>query len=242
MSAVERPTTPVRAVVLARHRPATAAARAAEDEVHLIPLPLRGAGGRREAVSALCGAQLRTDQLETVVPGHGLWCSGCFVTHVLGGPDPSPDAPGVDAVAGRPAAGAAYQRLGWPVTVRGHQVSLNLDLDAEAVGVAVPAELATEVTGILLRRRCPPPVLAHPALPSHRIIIAGERYPVPLAWPVGVHRITTTVLLPPTVTDYGPVCWVRPPVPDALRLCREIDVAGALRTALGSTGENVDSE
>ncbi|MGH3571820.1 MAG: hypothetical protein ACRDUW_08330 [Pseudonocardiaceae bacterium] len=38
--------------------------------------------------------------------------------------------------------------------------------------------------------------------------------------------------LPPTKTARGPVSWVYPPEADALRLCREVDVFGALRTAL----------
>lgn len=58
---------------------------------------------------------------------------------------------------------------------------------------------------------------------------------MPLAWPVGVHRVTGTLLLPPTVTAYGPVRWVRPPQPHALKLCREIDVLAALSTALPPT-------
>lgn len=45
-----------------------------------------------------------------------------------------------------------------------------------------------------------------------------------------MYRVTGT-LLPPTVTTRGPVRWVRPPQPDALRLCREADVLAALRAA-----------
>jgi hypothetical protein len=223
----------VRAVVLARHR---STMRAAESEVHLIPLPLRSDDGQREVISALCGTRLRTSRIEAVTPGHSLWCTSCFVAHVTGGPAatpaPIPDTTGT--VAGRLAVGVAYQRLGWPVTVQHHEVLLDLDVDVDAVALAIPAALATDVADILIRRRCPPPVLAHPAMPTHRVFLAGERYPVPLSWPTGVHRVTGTLLLPPTVTAWGPVCWVRPPVPDALRLCREIDVAAALRTALGT--------
>ncbi|MGH3903853.1 MAG: hypothetical protein ACRDTE_06655 [Pseudonocardiaceae bacterium] len=149
---------------------------------------------------------------------------GCAV------PGMSSDA-GPDTVAGRLQAVAAYQRLGWPVAVRGDQVSLNLDLDMDAVAVVIPAVLATEVADILTRRHCPPPVLAHPAMPTHRVIVAGDRFPVPLTWPTEIHRTTGTLLLPPTVIAQGQVCWVRPPVPHALQLCREIDVLAALRTA-----------
>lgn len=77
-----------------------------------------------------------------------------------------------------------------------------------------------------------PVVLTHPYAPEHRVMLAGEPYGVMLPWPPGVHRITGTLLLPPTVTPRGPLTWVCPPQPDALRLCREIDILAALRTAL----------
>lgn len=235
-----------RAVVLARRRATTAGH--SECEVHLVPLPLRKGDTRRDTVSAMCGRRLSAGHLETVTPGEGRWCIPCFVAHVLGGPSAAAPAAvpdhtvgdsagrttvGIDTVAGRLAVGVAYQRLGWPVTVRRHDVTMNLDLDVDAVALLIPAVLATEVAEILIRRRCPPPVLAHPAVPTHRVIVAGQRYPVPLGWPDGVHPVTGTLLLPPTVTVWGPVSWIRPPVPHALRLCREIDVLAALRTALG---------
>lgn len=251
----------MRAVVLVRQR----SVERTEPEVHLVPLPLRGEAGRRDAVRALCGWRLRADHLETVRPGTGRWCTNCFVVHVIGNPSsPAPSTPalaqcpgatdpgtadpaaaghgmtgsgatGADPVAGRLTVGVAYQRLGWPVTLRRDQVALNLDLDVDAVALVIPAVLATEVAEILIRRRCPPPMLAHPAIPTHRVIVAGERYPVPLGWPTGVHRVTGTLLLPPTVTTEGPIYWVRPPQPDALRLCREIDVIAALRAALSNS-------
>jgi hypothetical protein len=60
----------------------------------------------------------------------------------------------------------------------------------------------------------PPPVLGHPAMPTHQVIIAGDRFPVPLYWPDGVHRRTGTVLLrPPSPTTAG----VLGPQPVALR-------------------------
>lgn len=130
------------------------------------------------------------------------------------------------------AAGLAYRYLGWPVALHAGEISLDLELDVDAVALLIPTPLITTVTDTLIRRRCPPPVLAHPALPTHRAIVAGERYGVPLAWPPDVHRITTSLLLPPTITAHGPLFWIRPPAPHALQLCREIDVFIALRTAL----------
>ncbi len=157
----------------------------------------------------------------------------------------TPDDPGTDATGARPvvparplpdtsarvAAALAYRELGWPVTLRGEQVSLNLDLDLDAVALVIPAVLAAQVAEILTGRHCPPPVLAHPVLSAHRVLVAGERYPVALAWPAGVHRVTGTLLLPATVTVHGPVRWVRPPQPHALKLCREFDVCAALCAA-----------
>jgi hypothetical protein len=126
---------------------------------------------------------------------------------------------------------AGYRKLGWPLILRGADVSLALD-PLNAVALVLPALVGTEVTEILARRRCAPAVLSHPALPTHRIILATDPYPVALGWPPGVHQLTGTVPLPPTTTAYGPVCWVRPPEPDTLRLCREFDVFAALHTAL----------
>lgn len=141
------------------------------------------------------------------------------------------DTAGTSTVAGRVSAVAGYRKLGWPIILRGEDMSLDMDT-LDAVALVIPAVLGTEVSEILVRRRCPPAVLAHPSLPAHRIILAGERYPVPLTWPPGVHRVTGTVLLPPTVTTHGPVFWVYPPEPNALKLCREFDVCAALHTAL----------
>jgi hypothetical protein len=74
--------------------------------------------------------------------------------------------------------------------------------------------------------------MAHTSYPEHHILLAGERYGVTLPWPLGVHQLTGDLLLPPSLTRRGPVTWIRPPQADSLRLCREIDMFAALRTAL----------
>ena len=51
-------------------------------------------------------------------------------------------------------------------------------------------------------------------------------------WPAGVHRVTGTLLLPPSVTRHGPVRWIHPPRLHTLRWCREIDVCAAVNTAV----------
>jgi hypothetical protein len=53
-----------------------------------------------------------------------------------------------------------------------------------------------------------PAVLAHPVIPSHRVILARDCYAVPLGWPPVAVRITTSVALPPTITPGGLVLWV----------------------------------
>jgi hypothetical protein len=116
------------------------------------------------------------------------------------------------------------------VIVHRDQVRLSLHRDVSALAIPIP--LGTKVTQILTQRRCTPPVLAHPYTPEHHILLTGERYGVPLPWPPQVHRITGVLALPPTVTPRGPITWTRPLGEDSLRLCREIDLFGAVRTAL----------
>ncbi|MGH8571314.1 MAG: hypothetical protein ACREX8_01900 [Gammaproteobacteria bacterium] len=50
-----------------------------------------------------------------------------------------------------------------------------------------------------------------------------------------MNRVTGIVVLPPTVTADGPVCWVYSPQPNTLRSCREFDVFAALHTVLLDT-------
>lgn len=120
--------------MLARHSPDKDGDT--DREVHLLPLPLSGEAG---AASAVCGARLRPDEMETVPPGDGLWCAMCFVSHVTGScADRAPDSSD-----GRRSVGVAYRDLGWPVTLRGDQVSLNLDLDVDAVAQVKPRSYTT---------------------------------------------------------------------------------------------------
>lgn len=187
--------------------------------VHLAPVPSDGVG----VVTALCGALLGIEDCDAVTPGEGMPCDGCLASHLSGPPPPEP----VESVMNPRTAALGYRTWGWPVILRGDQLWLALDRDA--VALLIPTPLATGVTELLTRRRCPAPVLAHPYTPDHQVLLAGERYGVALPWPPGVHRITGTVLLPPSVTSRGPLTWINPPGPDTLRLCREIDIATALR-------------
>lgn len=196
--------------------------------VHLAALP---EGARRAVLTALCGTLLHPDHVEQVPPGEGVPCPLCTVSHLgtlpaeafataAATPDPDP----------RPAAAAStYREWGWPVWQRGEQVWLALGTDA--VALMVPSTLAAGAAAILAERRCPPAMLAHPYAPQHQVLLAGESYGVPLPWPSGVHEVATSILLPPTGTPRGPVTWTRAPLPDALALCREIDVLAALRAA-----------
>jgi hypothetical protein len=74
----------------------------------------------------------------------------------------------------------------------------------------------------------------HSDIPEHYNLLPGERYGCPLPWPPGVHQLTGTLMLPPTTTPRGPITWRQPPRQDSLLLSREIDVFGALRTALSA--------
>ncbi len=220
--------TAARPVVLVRHRPDVTGETARI--VHVVPLPT---DGQARAVSALCGVLLRLHNIETVTPGQGMPCGLCVVNHVTRtaptGEPPAANPDGADT-ARLATGGAALQEWGWPVTLHRDQVRLSLHREVSALTIPIP--LCTKVTEILTRRRCAPPVLAHPYTPEHRIVLTGERYEVMLPWPYQVHRVTGVLLLPPTVTPRGPITWVRPPEEDSLRLCREIDLFGALRTAL----------
>jgi hypothetical protein len=214
-------------VVLVRYRPGVVGET--ERVVHVVPLPTDGQAG---AVGAVCGAALMLEDIETVTPGVGMPCTVCVVNHAVTGATPAGDplagAPDGADSAGPTVGGVCYQRWGWPVTLHRDQVRLSLHRGVSAL--AIP--LGTEVIEILTQRRCAPLVLAHPYAPDHHVLLAGERYGVALPWPAQVHRVTGVLLLPPTVTPRGPITWVRPPQPDSLRLCREIDLFAALRTAL----------
>jgi hypothetical protein len=217
-----------RSVVLVRYRPGVVGETART--VHLVPLPPDERAG---AVGAWCGAALMLHDIETVTPGEGMPCTVCVITHATSTTptgEPSTEGPDTVGVAGLAAGGVCYQEWGWPVTLHRDRVRLSLHHDVSAL--AIPVQLCTEVTGVLTRRRCMPPVMVHPDMPGHRIVLTGERYGVRLPWPAGVRRITGVLLLPPTVTPLGPITWARPPGVDSLRLCREIDLFGALRTAL----------
>lgn len=219
--------TDARPVMLVRYRPGVVGETART--VHLVPLPVGGPAG---AVAALCGTLLRREDVEPVTPGQGMPCTLCVLSRVADGPPPPPvTTTGGTRVDPDPlAATAGYRAWGWPVTLRRDQI--RLDLDGDTGALIIPVLLATEVAAILATRRCPVPVLAHPYAPEHRILLVAERFGVTLPWPPGVRQVTGTLLLPPTLTHRGPITWIHLPGPDAVQLCREIDVLAALRTAL----------
>ncbi|MGH3794102.1 MAG: hypothetical protein ACRDSP_04370 [Pseudonocardiaceae bacterium] len=194
--------------------------------VHLAPLP---EGALSSALTALCGTLLHPDAVEQVTAGEGTPCSPCLVSHIATLPG-EPLAAAAEALDPGPAAAAStYREWGWPVLLRRDQVWLALG--AEAVALTVPTAAAARAAALLTVRRCPPAMFAHPYAPEHQVLLAGEPYGVALPWPPGVHQVATSVLLPPTMTPRGPLTWTRAPLPDALTLCREIDVLAALRAA-----------
>ncbi len=215
--------TGARPVTLVRYRPGVVGETART--VHLVPLPLGGPAG---VVTAVCGTLLRREDVEPVTPGQGMPCTVCLISHVADGPPPPPATTGNARVDPDPgAATARYRAWGWPVTL--HRDQIRLTLDGEILALIIPALRATEVIAILATRRCPVPVLAHPDAPEHRILLVAERFGVAMPWPPCVREVTGTLSLPPTVTSRGPITWIQLPEPDALPLCREIDVFAALR-------------
>ncbi len=219
-----------RPVILVRYRPDVIGQTARI--VHLAPLP---DGGQPSALTALCGIPLPPEDIEQVSVGEGMPCTLCAVSHIGTLPpgdtplDPATPVPGLDA--GPSEAAAVYDGWGWPITLRRGQVWLALG--AEAVALMMPVALADRVATLLTARRCLPAMLTHPYAPEHRVLLAGEPFPVALPWPPGVHWVATSLLLPPTMTPRGPLTWARSPHPTALALCREIDVLAALRTVQG---------
>ncbi|MGH3778241.1 MAG: hypothetical protein ACRDRR_21300 [Pseudonocardiaceae bacterium] len=147
-----------RPVVLLRYRPGVAGE--ASRVVHVVPLSMGGDIGA--AGVALCGALLCLDQVETVTPGRGAPCNLCMVNHLNASAPPAPaDTPAMappadDACSdiGPLAAAVCYRVWGWPVTLRGNQVWLNLEPDT--VALIMPVRLAGQVTEILNQRRCRP--------------------------------------------------------------------------------------
>jgi hypothetical protein len=225
-----------RPVVLLRHRPGVVGETSRM--VHVVPLPLVGEAG--VAGIALCGALLCPDEVETVHPGHGVPCSLCLISHasadVRPTPADTPDTTGPSEVISsvtRPlSAAVCYRAWHWPVVLRGDRVWLDLGPDTDTVALIIPMLLAAQVTEILHQRRCRPLALVNPDTSERRVLLAGQPYGVGLPWPIGVHRATGALPLPPTMTARGPITWMYPPEANALQLCREIDVFAALRTAL----------
>jgi hypothetical protein len=226
-TALPLPEPALQPMMLVRHRSRTT--DQTTHAVHLAPLPDRHLAG---TVATLCGALLRLDDIDN--SSQGMPCTLCLLHHVTA------TAPAVVAPVDSPDSddaglfnGVGYQAWAWPVTQHRDQIQLTLDCDISALAIPIP--LSTEVIQLLTARHCDPAVLAHPYTPEHHLILTGERFPAPLPWPPGVHQITGTLLLPPTMTPLGPITWIRPPHQDSLHLSREVDVYAALRAILGDS-------
>ncbi|MGB7796882.1 MAG: hypothetical protein WBL53_11600 [Pseudonocardiaceae bacterium] len=232
-TALPLPEPAVQPVMLVRHRPGTTGQTT--HAVHLASLPDQHMAGM---VGTLCGAVLSLDDIDTVTSSRGMPCTMCLLHHVTAtaaavvAPVDSPDSDDAGLINE-----VAYQAWAWPVTQHRDQIRLRLDCDVSAIAIPIP--LSTEVIELLTARHCDPAVLAHPDTPEHHLILTGEKFPTSLPWPPGVHQITDTLTLPPTITPHGPITWIRAPHQDSLHLSREIDVFGALRAILGdSTGDH----
>lgn len=193
--------------------------------VHLVPANEERAVG---AVGALCGALLSAADSETGHVDQGVPCTPCVMNQVRI-TTPVPDSTG-DGAGGIDSPGASYESWGWPVTQHRDQLRLNLNRDASAIAIPIP--LSAAVIQILTERHCAPAVLANPSAADHHVVLVGEGFGAALPWPAGVHQVAGAVSLPPSTTARGPITWVQRPAKDSLRLSREIDVFGALRTVL----------
>lgn len=213
-------------ILLVRHR--TGMIGQASRTVHLVPMPANYEMG---VIAALCGDLLCHEDMEAVEPGQGVPCQVCLMNQASAMTDGAmtDGAVPAQARAGLPD-GPAYQAWGWPVFSHRGLIQLRLDCDASAIAIPIP--LSAEVTQVLTARHCAPAVLAHPYAPEHHMVLTGERFGAALPWPSGVYEVTSAVMLPPTKTLCGRITWVQPPSKDSLRLSREIDVFGALRTVL----------
>ncbi|MGH3670292.1 MAG: hypothetical protein ACRDSH_06610 [Pseudonocardiaceae bacterium] len=196
--------------------------------VHLVPVDERHPAG---AVGALCGALLSADEIETDLVDQGVPCTPCVMNQVRIS-TPLPDSSGdcADYTDSPVSVATSYQSWGWPVTQHRDQLRLNLNRDASAIAIPIP--LSAAVIQILTARHCAPAVLANPSASDHHVVLVGEGFGAALPWPAGVHQVAGAVSLPPSATARGPITWVQPPGKDSLRLSREIDVFGALRTVL----------
>ncbi|MGH3977567.1 MAG: hypothetical protein ACRDRZ_00970 [Pseudonocardiaceae bacterium] len=179
-----------RLVVLARYRPGVAGEAART--VHVVPHPGPMDSG---AVTALCGALLACEEIETVAPGDGLPCTRCLLLGSSSTPQPSPAAlgesgPEVTGVSFEPvAAVGCYRAWGWPVTTRGDH--------HQAVALLIPTDLASQVRPTLATRQRPAPVLAHPDAPGHRVFLAGEPFGAEPCREIDLCVAACTALRPP---------------------------------------------
>lgn len=198
--------------------------------VHLAVLPARSARGM---ISTLCAAMLVVEPVDNADPGVGMACISCMMLRTA---IERPVTSAGELPAGGPtsvhrrASAEGYVALGWPITACQDQVLLTLGGDVSAL--VLPTTLAEQTMEILAERARPAPVLANPYAPEYRILITGEPFGILLPWPDEVHTAAGYLPLPPTVTP-----WVRLPDGHALSFCREIDVCGAVRTALHPIGQ-----
>ncbi|MGH3673796.1 MAG: hypothetical protein ACRDSH_24715 [Pseudonocardiaceae bacterium] len=204
--------------------------------VHSVPMP---EGHQAGVVGTLCGALLNLEEIEILIPGQGMPCMVCGLNQISATrPVVEPAADSAASTDVRSVDGADYQAWGWPVTHHPDQILLGPRDEASAI--AIPILLSTAVTQILTTQGCVPAVVAHPYTPEHHIVLTGERFGVTLPWPPGVYQILGALILPPTMTPRGPLTWIQPPCQDSLRLSREIDVFGALRTVLSNSPSKQD--
>ncbi|GDY28896.1 hypothetical protein [Gandjariella thermophila] len=118
---------------------------------------------------------------------------------------------GFDRALGSAAAG--YRLLGWSVVVAEHGIFL--ELGPTAIAVAMPGRAGSRVLADLKSRMLAGPTLVIPG-PQERWVFLAELVallPTQLQAPADVQLVRPPhrVVLPPTLTQHGPVRWANPP-------------------------------
>jgi hypothetical protein len=110
-------------------------------------------------------------------------------------------------------AAAGYRLLGWSVVVADH--GLFLELGPTAIAVAMPGRAGTRVLADLKSRMLAGPTLILPGPPERWVFFAElvALLPTQLQAPADVQLVRPPhrVILPPTLTQHGPVRWANAP-------------------------------
>jgi hypothetical protein len=117
----------------------------------------------------------------------------------------------------RHAANQYWLELGWPTTVDGYQLAVELDDDIW--GLRMPTALAVELVALLGRLDLSCPVIDLPGQQGVVMLLEPTEVESALPFPTQVGKLPSghRVPLPPSMTAAGPVRWLTPHEPVAGR-------------------------